>query len=222
MIKVLTWFSRKPGMPLDEFRAYWRDEHPAAVRALPGLRAYNQNPTTDAGYAKGEPYCDGVAETWWDDLDTLRAHRDTAEIEALLADEDRFIDPNRRKQLFVREVVIKDGQPPAGALKQFTWMRRRPDLSVEEAQTYWRDQHGPLAATVPGMVRYVQNHTRPEQYRGPREPDFDGVPIVYFADLETARVAARSDELAATRADEPNFVAPGPLPWVVTDEIRIL
>ncbi|MDH3680329.1 MAG: EthD family reductase [Acidimicrobiia bacterium] len=222
MIKVLTWFSRKPDMSLDDFRTYWREEHPRTVLVLPGLRAYNQNPTTDAGYTKGEPYCDGVAETWWDDLDALRAHRGTPEIEALMDDEDAFIDPNRRRQLLVREVVIKDGQPPEGALKQFTWMKRRPDLSVEEAQAYWRDRHGPLAAAVPGMVRYVQNHTSAEQYRNAREPEFDGVPVVYFSDLETARAAAASDELAATRADEPNFVAPGSLPWVVTDEIRIL
>lgn len=222
MIKVLTWFSRKPGQSLDEFRSYWREEHPKAVLRLPGLRAYVQNPTLDSGYASGEPFCDGVAETWWDDLDALRAHRDTDEMTALLADEDHFIDPDRRHQLLVREVVITDGQPGPDAIKQFSWLERRPDLEPAAAQEYWRTDHAAIASRVPGIVRYVQNHVVPEQYRPGRAPAFDGVPIVHMADLGAARAAARSAELAATRADEVNFLSGSPLPWVITDEIRIL
>ena len=222
MLKVLTWFSRKPGMSLDDFRVYWREEHPKAVLRLPGLRAYNQNPTNDSGYATGDPFCDGVAETWWDDIDALRAHRGTEEIEALMVDEAQFIDPDRRQQLLVTEAVINDGQPVDGALKQFTWFKRRPDLTPDEAQTYWREKHGPLAGSVPGMVRYVQNHVIADQYRNDRQPPYDGVPITYFNDLDTARAAARSPELAATRADEANFVAAEPLPWIVATEIEIV
>ena len=222
MLKVLTWFSRKPGMSLDDFRSYWREEHPKAVLRLPGLRAYNQNPTNDSGYAKGDPFCDGVAETWWDDLDALRAHRGSEEIEALMADEAQFIDPDRRQQLLVNEVVINDGKPADGALKQFSWLKRRADLTPDAAQTYWRERHGPLAASVPGMVRYVQNHVIADQYRDDRQPAYDGVPIAYLNDLETARTAARSPELAATRADEANFLAPEPLPWVMATEIKIV
>jgi uncharacterized protein (TIGR02118 family) len=222
MIKVMTWFSRKPGMSLDEFRRYWRHEHPRAVLKMPGLRAYNQNPTTDAGYAKGDPFCDGVAETWWDDLDTLRAHRGTPELEALMADEAQFIDPDRRHHLVVDEVVITDASPGPDAVKQITWIKRRPDLTPEQAHDHWRRVHGPLGASVPGMVRYVQNHAAPHLYRDGREPEFDGAAMAYLENLEMARVAARSDELAATRADEANFIAPGPLPWVIATEIKIL
>lgn len=222
MLKVLTWFSRKPGMSVEDFRRYWREEHPKAVLELPGLRAYNQNPTNDAGYAKGQPFCDGVAETWWDDVDALRAHRGTAAIDALMADEAEFIDPDRRAQLLTTEVVITDGQPADGALKQFTWLKRRDDLSPTEAHGYWRDNHGPLAATIPGVVRYVQNHVIADQYRDGREPIYDGVPVVYIDDLETGRLAAKSEQLAATRADEANFCSPDPLPWVMATEIKIV
>jgi uncharacterized protein (TIGR02118 family) len=221
MIKVLTWFSRGPGMALDDFRAYWRNAHPKVVLAMPGLVAYNQNPVTDAGYRSGEPFCDGVAETWWDSVDTLRAHRSTPELHALLADEAAFIDPDRRSTLLVDEVVIVDGQPAPDALKQFSWLKRRSDLSVPQCQAYWRDRHGPLAATVPGMVRYVQNHVIADQYRNGRQPPYDGVPVVHLRDLTAAREAARSPELAATRADEANFLSSDPLPWVITSEIRI-
>jgi len=222
MIKVMTWFSRKPGMSLDDFRRYWREEHPKAVLALPGLRAYNQNPTTDGGYAKGDPFCDGVAETWWDDLDTLRAHRGTPELDALMADEAEFIDPDRRQHLIVDEVVILDGEPGPDALKQITWINRRSDFTPEQAHAHWRDVHGPLGAAIPGMVRYVQNHTAAGQYDNGREPPFDGAAMAYLKNLEAARGAARSDEMAATLADESNFATPGPPSWVIATEIKIV
>lgn len=222
MIKALTWFSAKPGMSLEDFRTYWREEHPKAVLQMPGLVAYNQNPVNDIGTGGGERFCDGVAETWWPDLDAVFAHNGTDELAALMADEDQFIDPNRRQTLLMEEVVITDGTPADGALKQFTWLKRRPDLSPTEAQAYWRDQHGPLAATVPGMVRYVQNHVIPNHYRDGREPAYDGVPIAYMNSLDDARGAGRSDELAATRADEANFLNGEPLPFVMATEIKIL
>ncbi len=44
-------------------------------------------------------------------------------------------------------------------------LRRLPDLSRQEFQTYWRDTHGPLVAkhsTTMRVRRYVQTHTRGE------------------------------------------------------------
>jgi hypothetical protein len=72
------------------------------------------------------------------------------------------------------------------------------------------------------MVRYVQNHVAANHYRKGRQPIFDGVPIAYFNDLATARLAGKSKELAATRADEANFISPEPLPWAMTNQIKIL
>lgn len=223
MIKVLTWFTRKPGLSTEEFRAYWRHEHPKVVLNLPGLRAYNQNPVTDAGYAKGrQPYADGVAETWWDGLDALQAQRGTAALDAVMADEAEFIDPDRRHSLVVEEKVVVDGTPGSESIKQMTWLTRRPDLTVEQAHAHWWENHGPLGAKVPGMVRYVQNHVSARSYRDGRQPIHDGVAIVHLASLAAAREAATSPELAATRADEANFLDIGRLPFVVVDEIRIL
>jgi uncharacterized protein (TIGR02118 family) len=222
MIKVVTWFNRRPDLSVAEFRRYWREEHPKAVLRLPGLRAYNQNPTTDAGYAKGQPFCDGVAETWWDDLDTLQAHRGTAGLEALMIDETRFIDGSHRQSLVVDERVVVDGEPPPGCVKQFTWLTRRSELTPEQCHAYWRDHHGPLASTIPGIVRYGQNQVIDHLYRNGRQPAYDGIAIVHLAGMAEARSAAASPQLAATRADEPHFLDTARLPWVVADEIAIV
>lgn len=229
-VKVLTWFRRTPGMSVADFRSYWRNEHPKAVTALPGLVRYNQNPVDDTAYgsfdANGnperQPFCDGVAETWWESLDAIRSQRGSAELDALMADEERFIDPDHRGSMIVDEVVIVDGEPAADSLKQFSWLKRRPDLGIDEAHRYWRENHGPLASTVPGMVRYVQNHTGANHYRDGREPEWDGVPIVHLAGWAEAKAAGRSPQLAATRADEANFLNGEPLPFVICREIPIL
>ena len=154
MIKVMTWFRRRPGMALDDFRGYWRNEHPKVVLRMPGLRKYCQNHVTDDAYRDGrQPFCDGVAETWWDSLDVLRDLDATDELGAVMADEAEFIDPDQRDQFVASEVVVVNGAiPPGTPPKQITWIRFHDDMTPEAAQAYWRDTHGPLAAKLPGSA----------------------------------------------------------------------
>ena len=221
MIKVMTWFTRRPGMALDEFRDYWRNEHPKVVLQMPGLRKYCQNHVADEGYRDDrQPFCDGVAETWWDSVDALRGLNGTDELAAVMADEAAFIDPDRRDQQLVSEVLVVNGPIPTGEPpKQITWIRFREDLTPDEGQAYWRDVHGPIAARLPGLRRYVQNHLLPGAYREDRpRPAYDGGPMVWFDDLDAMRASARTEELAAVRADEREFLAAARLPWVICRE----
>ena len=74
MIKVLTWFKRRPDLAVSEFLAHWQGPHAELGCRLPGLRRYVQNPAHTLAYVNGrEPTCDGVAETWFDDATATRA-----------------------------------------------------------------------------------------------------------------------------------------------------
>jgi uncharacterized protein (TIGR02118 family) len=115
-------------------------------------------------------------------------------------------------------------------LKLTYCLRRRPDLTVEEFQRYWREVHAPLVAEraeVLGIRRYVQVHTvHPElndrfRARNDDSPEpFDGVAELWFDDL----AALASDDVAAVRAsaelldDERNFIdlAASPL-WLAEE-----
>ena len=82
---------------------------------------------------------------------------------------------------------------------------KKPELSVEEFQRYWRETHGPIAGAIPGLRRYVQCHVVPELY-GRQAPPYDGAAELWFDDLDALGVAMRSPEVRAAIEDEKNFI----------------
>jgi len=83
---------------------------------------------------------------------------------------------------------------------------KKPELSVDEFQRYWRDTHGPIAAKIPGLRRYVQCHVVPALYGGTTDPVYDGAAELWFDDLEAMRAAMGSPEVKAAIEDERNFI----------------
>jgi uncharacterized protein (TIGR02118 family) len=83
-------------------------------------------------------------------------------------------------------------------------LRRRPDLSREEFQAYWRDQHAPLVvrhADVLRIRRYVQTHAHASEVAAAQsaargsEPDaYDGQAELWWDSLEDIVAAASTPE----------------------------
>jgi uncharacterized protein (TIGR02118 family) len=218
MIKAITFLKRRPGMPIEEFQTYWRTRHPAVVKKLPGLRRYIQSHTNLTTYEKAHPAYDGIAEVWFDDTKTLRALRDTPEMAAVQADEVEFIDRQTMGLIITDDTVIKDGPIKPGMAKGVGFVRRKPGMPVEEFQKHWREVHGPLGIAVPGIRRYEQSHTRLAAYAQGREPAWDGISLIWFDDSKALRAAMQSPEFARAQTDDPNFIAPGPVPFIITTE----
>ena len=83
---------------------------------------------------------------------------------------------------------------------------KKPEMSVEEFQRYWREVHAPIAGAIPGVRRYVQSHVVPQTYGGQRAPGFDGAAELWFDDLDAMRAAMGTPEVAAAMEDEKNFI----------------
>jgi len=215
--KTNTWFSRNNDVSLGDFRRRWLDSHVVLVLDLPGVLRYGVNTTTDAAYGGRQPFCDGVAEVWWESAEARAAANGSPGLALVREHMTTLVDVASIRSLPVNEIVVTDGSPGAEPLKQFTWLRRRHDMSLADAQAHWRTKHAAIAATVPGLVRYVQCHASVEA-PADTELEWMGMPISWFDDLETARTAALSSELGATRADEHNFLSGDRLPWVITSE----
>ena len=218
MVKALSFFKRRPGMAVDEFQAYWLARHPDVVTKLPGVRRYVQSHTRAAAYQRGEPAYDGIAEVWFDDSGTMRALRDTSELAAVQTDEARFIDRSTMGLLVVDDHIVVDRPVPPSAAKGVGFVRRKAGMSVEAFQRHWLEVHGPLGAAIPGLRRYVQSHTRRAGYDRGREPAWDGVAILWFDDSPALRAATATPEWDRAKADDPSFIAPGPVTFIITME----
>ena len=99
-------------------------------------------------------------------------------------------------------------------------LRRKPDLTLDEFQKYWREEHGPLVASHARHIdalRYVQVH-RVEQpsaepmaaARGGMEPPYDGVAELWW-ESEAALAATFENDRgreagAALLEDEQRFI----------------
>jgi len=213
MIKLVTYFKRRTGLSAEAFQAEWRGRHVELTVRIPGLCGYVQSHVLISGYRKGEPFCDGVAELWFDDAATLDAAQASAAFAAARADAERFRESATMGGMRTIEYLIKDGPKPAGGVKNIEFGVRRPDLAVEEFQRYWREHHGPLATRIAPIRRYVQSHAVDD----PRTRIYDGIASTWFDDTDAMRASAMTEEYRATRADEANFVA-GRLPFVITRE----
>jgi uncharacterized protein (TIGR02118 family) len=217
MVKAISFFKRKPGMSVEGFQEYWRTAHAALVVKMPGIRRYVQSHTQLSGYRKGEPIYDGIAEIWFDETRAMRALVGTGEYAAVQADEVEFIDRPSMGLIITEDHVIKDGRAPANGVKNVEFLNRKPGMTVEAFQKYWRDVHGPLAALIAVVRRYVQSHTRRAIYESGRTPPYDGVALTWFDDTQAMRLSATMPEYARVRADEANFLRPGS-PFIIARE----
>jgi uncharacterized protein (TIGR02118 family) len=104
-------------------------------------------------------------------------------------------------------------------IKLIMCLARRSDLSREQFQDYWLNQHGPFFQQNAGTMRakkYLQCHTMDTPLNsGMREargmqPEYDGVAEVWFdseADLMEAMGSAEMQQLnEALLKDEANFI----------------
>lgn len=218
MIKAVLTFRKRADLSLDDFLSYWLNEHPKAVLKLPGLLRYVQDHPLKNGYAKRALPVDGFAETWWPDVETMRANTTTQVWQDLVADEERFIDRTSMQTLLVDEHVMKDEPVAADGFKIIEIVPRKKGMSVEDYRHHWRFVHGPMGATIPAVRRYVQNHPRMGAYRDGRQPHCDGYAMVWFNSMADMRNSPQSPEYQSTVADEPNFIDSPNLDFVICKE----
>jgi len=218
MLKACTLIRRKSGMSVEDFQRYWRTTHAGIVTRLPGLKRYVQSHALPGGYRKGDLIYDGVAEVWVDDSAALRAMSASAEYTAVAADEANFIDRDSMALLLTDEHVIKDGPVPDDAVKNIEFVPHKRGMDIEAFQHYWRTVHGPIAAEIPVLRRYVQSHTRLAGYKRDPQPAWDGLATTWFDSVDAMRDSARTEAYARTREDEDNFLDTARVGFIITKE----
>ncbi|MEM7466782.1 MAG: EthD family reductase [Pseudomonadota bacterium] len=105
-------------------------------------------------------------------------------------------------------------------IKVVSAFKRNKNLSVAEFQTYWLESHAPIVEQLPGVLRYVQNHTRVSGYKK-GEPAVDGVAELWFENTNALRKLIGSAELDAVKNDHPRFMDMSNYHEVVTEDTVI-
>lgn len=224
-VKLMMMYRRRPGVTAEDYRRILlapelSASDVASAWDVPGVRRHVRSVTTPSGYRVRDPIYDAVDEFWFDDE---RSAREAIAAEPLVVAADRLhADPASLVSVLMRDHRIKDGPITPNGLKNFEFVTRRPDLSVSEFRSYWRNHHGPLATGIPTMLHYVQSHAVDSEYSSSSEngsPMWEGSAITWFADLAAMRAAADCEVYAPMRQDEANFLASaGELPFIITTE----
>ena len=159
MTTLVRLAKRAPGSGVDDFQRQADRASDWSAAAPYGLRGATQALTLPGAYRRGEPACDVIDELTFDDeASVVRCLADPAFRRAWRSP---LLDPASVACLVVEEHVAKPGPVPASFVKNYELVTKRPDLDRDEFDRYWAQVHGPLAATIPTIRRYVQAHLSP-------------------------------------------------------------
>jgi uncharacterized protein (TIGR02118 family) len=109
MIKVLGLLTRKDGISHEEFVRHWFDVHGPLAHAVPGIRRYVQSHITGTRSRPDVPETDvevdGIAELWYDDLESFQRAATTPEMKALTDDGALFIGRIKTYVIEERQII---------------------------------------------------------------------------------------------------------------------
>ncbi|MDE0452738.1 MAG: EthD family reductase [Gammaproteobacteria bacterium] len=200
MLKQLSIFRKRKDLSRDAFRHYWRDRHPDVVMRLPGIRRYVQNHVTET--LRGAWAWDGIAEVWFDDIESMRANAASPVLADIRADEVNFIAPGSMVSIITAEHVLAGDSAATARHKVLALVKRGASHTPEQFQREWRDGIGPQVADLPGVCRYVQDHCRLGIYRTGREPQYDGMASLWYREpFSLAREGRRTVALEGPLTD---------------------
>ena len=106
MIKLVYCFARRADLSSEEFSRYWHDVHGPIGARIPGVRRLVQSLAVNDARDARSPSFDGMAELWFDDLDSVIAARSSPEWQAASDDERHFIDPARTAYFLSHERTL--------------------------------------------------------------------------------------------------------------------
>jgi uncharacterized protein (TIGR02118 family) len=112
VIKLTAFLTRKPGLSLEQFSAYWRDKHAPLVQSLAPfkslVRRYVQlRPVEDVPNGLPLARYDGIAEIWFDNVsDVFELIGNEHFLSVVTKDEENFLDGSRREIFISQETAI--------------------------------------------------------------------------------------------------------------------
>ena len=204
MIKTVEIFTRKDDMTREEFLAQLH-AHAEGAKNIPGIKGYLIDeviPTVARKDIKAFkiPQLEAIVETYFEDLDALRAVRATEEMQAFLAARAPFVG-TMKTLVAVEHVFIPIGEVRP-ALKNVAFVSRHNGMTVAEFLEEWLVLHGPMALKVPHLDAFIPNEAiivldNPEGCELMDTDYIEGMAFAYFGSVEQ-----EADMVASPEAKE--------------------
>jgi uncharacterized protein (TIGR02118 family) len=224
MIHQIILAHPKPGMSEQEFQRYWVEEHAVRYAAkIPQIRRYCVDTRIPRPGDPGDPLWSGVAEIWLGSEQEQLASLQTPEfLEGARPDEPRWAAFWRTVVLDTdAHLVLPGSAAQAPATKVMILAKRREGMPLREFRERSLVGHARLAEKVPGLRRYLQNHTRDASY-GVGEAVLDAAYQLWFDDVEAFDAARRTPAYRDLLADLGQFTEPRYLHTLLLRENWIL
>ncbi len=100
-------------------------------------------------------------------------------------------------------------------LKFMVVLYKKSEMTEEEFHRFLREVHGPMALKIPGLRRYVQNHTVVDAKR--KHPGWGAIVELYFDDWESMESAWATPQGQAATADVAEFADLSQTSWSVVN-----
>ncbi|MBS4214960.1 EthD domain-containing protein [Neobacillus rhizophilus] len=88
--------------------------------------------------------------------------------------------------------------------------QKRHNLTTQEFQSYWKDIHGPIAAKIPGLAQYEQNHVVNVIHLSSNLPQgshsLDGICRLMFEDESAMQGVLKPEITKILQEDEAKFI----------------
>ena len=226
MLKTIVFVKRREDISPEHFARYWVEAHGPLTSHLPGLQHLRFN-ILRPDLQRSPGIWDGVSCAWFSDDVTFADIGLSDAFNAMLEDEENFVDTTRRSPLVVNEnfplgapsKVCADGR--SAMVKTITGIRKKAGLELADFTRDWHTQHAQLITALPHMEAYTQNTINADvQRRG--DYLFDAVAEVWWDSWQGVQEAVSSEAYKAVREDETRLVEPAGLTPLVVREIEIV
>lgn len=228
MIKTIGFIKRRPELSHAQFIDHWTNVHAEMAKAFPQIHRYHLNYVREEPRRDGMPSWDirgeieGIAEIWYDDLQTWQAFRSSPEAIAWRADGAKFI--GQVLVLRVEERPFVEFKGTAG-VKSIGLLGRKDGLTRQQFADHWRNIHAPMGKNYPQIRRYHINNvvealTPSDAPSWGLRDSIDGIAEIWFDDQETRKQYGTSPQALEWRADGALFIG-RIFPFVVEENIII-
>ena len=215
MIKTIVFVKRRDDVSFEDFCRYWVETHGPITADLPGLRSLQFNMIRPE-YQRRPSFWDGVS---------CAIFESAAAFQAMLADEEYFVDISHRSPLIVAPLarlsnVAVTPEDVASSIKTITPIWRQAGVTRESFVNYWRRAHSKFICALPHLRAYVQNTPRMEMMR--ETPYCDAIAECWWESWDGVLEMVNLPEYAAVQQDEKRFADLSSSVPMVVREVQIV